>query len=502
MSSSSETRNLVNGHEEEEEGEGEGAPMRARKRNRVGSWVTEPLEWVRMLSSRLSASFVAGVILVYGLNHGFSGSFFRVVSDYYWKDVQRSSPSAVQLYAGLYALPWVMKPLWGLLTDLCPLAGFRRRPYFAAAGALGAVSALAVALGGDLPVAAAVACLVSLSAAMAVADVTIDACIARSSIEARSLAADLQSLCGFCSSAGALLGYATTGFFLHRLGPQGSLGLLAVPPALLVVLGWFMHEQRTTTSESEKTMEKLGVAIRGMYKTIKFPHVWKPSLYMYLSIALSISTHEGTFYWYTDPKAGPAFSQEFVGMIYAIGAMGSMVGVVIYHKTLKEYPLRRVLFLAQVLYAVSGMIDLAFVLRWNLALGIPDFLFVIGEECVHRIVARIRWIPMIVLSTRLCPLGIEGTFFALLMCIDSLAGLSSKWAGGLFLHAFRITRTDFSNLWLLLLLRAALRFLTLSFIFLLPDVDNFQLLVPSDLLANDSEDVSTQLVPLKNLAEI
>lgn len=56
-------------------------------------------------------------------------------------------------------------------------------------------------------------------------------------------------------------------------------------------------------------MEKLGVAIRGMYKTIKFPYVWKPSLYMYLSIALSISTHEGTFYWYTDPKAGPAFSQ-------------------------------------------------------------------------------------------------------------------------------------------------------------------------------------------------
>jgi hypothetical protein len=37
--------------------------------------------------------------------------------------------------------------------------------------------------------------------------------------------------------------------------------------------------------------------------------VRKPSLYMYLSLALSISTHEGQFYWYTDPKAGPAFSQ-------------------------------------------------------------------------------------------------------------------------------------------------------------------------------------------------
>jgi len=46
-----------------------------------------------------------------------------------------------------------------------------------------------------------------------------------------------------------------------------------------------------------------------MCKTIKYPEVWKPSLYMFISLALNISTHEGHFYWYTDPTAGPAFSQ-------------------------------------------------------------------------------------------------------------------------------------------------------------------------------------------------
>ena len=39
-------------------------------------------------------------------------------------------------------------------------------------------------------------------------------------------------------------------------------------------------------------MEDLRVAIKGMYKTIKFPQVWKSSLYMYLAYALNISTHE------------------------------------------------------------------------------------------------------------------------------------------------------------------------------------------------------------------
>lgn len=196
------------------------------------------------------------------------------------------------------------------------------------------------------------------------------------------------------------------------------------------------------------------------------------------------------------------YEQEFVGIIYAIGAMASMAGVLIYHKTLKDYPFRNILFLAQLLYGVSGMIDLCFILRWNLALGIPDYLFVVMEECVNRIVSRIRWMPMIVLSCRLCPLGIEGTFFALLMCIDSLGGLSSKWGGGMVLHLFHVTRTDFTNLWLVVLIRNVLRFSTLAFIFLVPKAGASDVLIPPDLLTKnptdtDGEDENLELVPLR-----
>lgn len=56
-------------------------------------------------------------------------------------------------------------------------------------------------------------------------------------------------------------------------------------------------------------MENAGMTIRSMYKTIKYPQAWKPSLYMFLSLSLNVTTHEGHFYWYTDSKAGPAFSQ-------------------------------------------------------------------------------------------------------------------------------------------------------------------------------------------------
>lgn len=200
-------------------------------RNGVVSILLQPFQWLQMLSSKLNPSFVVGVVLVYGLNQGFSGSIFRVVTDYYWKDVQQVEPSVVQLYMGLYYIPWVMRPVWGLFTDVFPIRGYKRKPYFVVAGVLGLVSAVAVVVLGKVPAALALSCLLGVSAAMAIAEVVIDACIATNSISIRSLAPDIQSLCMVCSSAGALVGYATSGVFVHWLGPQVKLSTF-----LLIIL--------------------------------------------------------------------------------------------------------------------------------------------------------------------------------------------------------------------------------------------------------------------------
>ncbi|PON68351.1 Folate-biopterin transporter [Parasponia andersonii] len=147
------------------------------------------------------------------------------------------------------------------------------------------------------------------------------------------------------------------------------------------------------------------------------------------------------------------------------------------------------------------MLDLIFILRWNLALGIPDYFFVVIEECVSRIITKMRWLPMFVLSTRLCPLGIEGSFFALLMCIDSLGSLSSKWGGGMVLHVLHVTRTDFTNLWLVILIENLLRFSVLALIFLIPKTSQSEVVIPSDLLSKkstsiDDEDEKLERLPL------
>jgi hypothetical protein len=96
--------------------------------------VASPCGWLGRLSRELHWSFVLAVVAVYGACQGVGNAIGGVAAGYYWKDVQRVQPSAAQFYQGVTDAPWIVKPIWGLLTDVVPVVGFRRRPYFVLAG--------------------------------------------------------------------------------------------------------------------------------------------------------------------------------------------------------------------------------------------------------------------------------------------------------------------------------------------------------------------------------
>lgn len=57
------------------------------------------------------------------------------------------------------------------------------------------------------------------SAGVAIADVTVDACVAQNSGIHPTLAADMQSLCALSSSIGSLVGFPLSGVLVHLIGP-------------------------------------------------------------------------------------------------------------------------------------------------------------------------------------------------------------------------------------------------------------------------------------------
>lgn len=238
-----------------------------------------------------------------------------------------------------------------------------------------------------------------------------------------------------------------------------------------------------------------------MWTALKFRDVWRPCLYMYLSLAVSLNIHEGMFYWYTDAKGGPSFSQEVVGSIFSVGAVGSLSGVLIYQNWLKDHRFRDLLFWSQLLYGASGLLDLILVLRLNLKIGLPDYFFVVIDEAISMMIGRIKWQPLLVLSSKLCPAGIEGTFFALLMSIDHVGLLSSTWVGGLLLKFLKVTRTQFDNLWVAILIRSLMRIIPVFLLFLIPRSDPNLSILPEEMLKtkkgdNGLESENTEMVSL------
>lgn len=79
--------------------------------------------------------------------------------------------------------------------------------------------------------------------------------------------------------------------------------------------------------------------------------------------------------------------QEFVGVIYAMGAVGTLLGIAIYQKYLRHWTFRRLLLWAQVLLALSGVFDLALVTRMNQKLLIPDTVFAVVDEGVSSVIS-------------------------------------------------------------------------------------------------------------------
>ncbi|OMO90692.1 Biopterin transport-related protein BT1 [Corchorus olitorius] len=446
-----------------------------------------PILWFKMLAMQTHWSFVFGVVSVYGISQGLGGALGRVCIEYYMKDVQKVQPSESQVYTGITSIPWIVKPIWGLLTDVVPIRGYRRRPYFIFSGLLGLVSMLLISLHSKLHLVFALLALTAGSAGVAIADVTVDACVAENSRIHPSLAADMQSLCALASAIGALLGFSISGVFVHLIGPKGVFGLLTIPAVLVFSVGIVLAEPHVPNFAYKEVSQKFLDAGKAMWTTLKCPEVWRPCLYMYLSFAVSLNINEGLFYWYTDAKGGPSFAQETIGYIFSIGAVGAILGAILYQNMLKNHPFRDLLFWIQLFFGLAGMLDLMLVLRVNLKLGIPDYLFVVFGEAVSQMIARLKWMPLLVLSSKLCPSGIEGTFFALLMSIDNVGLLSSSWGGGLLLHMLNVTRTEFDNLWLAILIRNILRLSPLGILFLVPRGDPNSSILPTDMLSSKDE---------------
>lgn len=94
--------------------------------------------------------------------------------------------------------------------------------------------------------------------------------------------------------------------------------------------------------------------------------------------------------------------------------------------------------------------QLLLVYHVNRSLGIPDELFTFGDDVILAVLGQVAFMPTLVLAARLCPPGVEGTLFALLMSIFNGGAIVGSEIGAYLTRAVGVTEMDFKNLGLLI----------------------------------------------------
>ncbi|MEB3883452.1 folate/biopterin family MFS transporter [Lyngbya sp. CCY1209] len=387
----------------------------------------------------------------------------RLAVSFFLKDDLGMSPAETAALTGIASLPWVVKPLFGFLSDGLPIFGYRRRPYLILSGLLGALSWVAMATVVSNPVTAGIAIALS-SLSVAVSDVIVDSLVVeRARNESIGNIGSLQSLCWATSAIGGLITAYLSGYLLEAFNSQTVFLITATFPLLVSAIAGAIAENRITDASNWEIVKDQVRQLRG---AITQKSIWLPTAFVFLWQATP--SGDSAFFYFSTNELG--FQPEFLGRVRLVTSIAALIGIWLFQRFFKSVPFRKIFLGSTIISAVLGMSVLLLVTHANRALGIDDRWFSLGDSLILTVAGEIAYMPVLVLAARLCPPGVEATLFALLMSISNLARLLSHESGALLTHLLGVTETNFDNLWLLLTITNLSTLLPLPLIHWLPQV--------------------------------
>lgn len=404
----------------------------------------------------LAVYFVQGIL---GLS--------RLAVSFFLKDELQLSPVEVSALLGIVALPWMIKPLFGFISDGLPIFGYRRRPYLVLSGILGASAW--VSLGTIVNSSWAATITIALSSlSVAFSDVIVDSLVVeRARVESQAKAGSLQSLCWGATALGGLITAYFSGLLLEYFSTRTVFLVTAFFPLIISVVAWLISEtpvNKDTPQHQHNQPLSIPNQLKQVGKAFTQKAIWLPTAFIFLWQSTP-SGEAAFFYFFTNELH---FQPEFLGRVHLVTSLASLIGIWIFQRFLKSVPFRVICGWSIVISTLLRMTMLLLVTHTNRTLGIDDQWFSLGDSLILAVMGQIAFMPVMVLAARICPLGIEATLFALLMSIFNLGGAISREFGALIMHWLGITENNFDTLWLLVIITNLIALLPLLFIQFLP----------------------------------
>ncbi|KHN15760.1 hypothetical protein glysoja_012552 [Glycine soja] len=396
----------------------------------------------------------------------------RLAVNFYLKDDLHLDPAEAAVISGFSALPWLVKPLYGFISDSVPLFGYRRRSYLVLSGLLGALSWSLMATFVDNKYSAGF-CILLGSLSVAFSDVVVDSMVVeRARGESQSTSGSLQSLCWGSSAFGGIVSSYFSGSLLDAYGVRFVFGVTSLLPLITSVVAVLVKEQPmfgTTRGlnilfAGPEFLESSKQRIIQLWGSVRQRSVFLPTLFIFLWQATPQS--DSAMFYFTTNSLG--FTPEFLGRVKLVTSIASLLGVGLYNGFLKNVPLRKIFFATTLLGSTLGMTQVFLVTGLNRKFGISDEWFAIGDSLILTVLSQASFMPVLVLAARLCPEGMEATLFATLMSVSNGGSVVGGLLGAGLTQLFGITKDRFDNLAALIILCNLSSLLPLPLLGLLP----------------------------------
>jgi MFS family permease len=362
--------------------------------------------------------FFAAVYLVEGF--GQTGGLISQPLTYYLKEVHGWTPVQVTASLTVLTLPWVIKPLYGMVSDFVPLWGYRRKAYLVLANAAGAAayfSLVHIAAPGPL-----IMVLLLTAYAMAISSTLAGAVLVENGQRlGKSDAFVNQQWLWFnlAAMASSLVG----GELVAHLSPRGALhaaaAITAVAPFVAIFAAAFLVDE----APSRLDFAELKRTFRSLLSTFVLRDFWVIGLFLFLYY-LNPGFGLPLYYYMTDTLK---FSQAYIGILGAINSAGWILGALLYRQ-------------------LSGAMTSKRLLNFSILVGTATtaaFLLLKGETSAALInfasgaAGMVAFVATLSLAADYCPKRAEGFAFALLMSILNLSSAASNNIGSfLYEHAF------------------------------------------------------------------
>jgi MFS family permease len=362
--------------------------------------------------------FFALVYLVEGL--GQTGGLIAQPLNYYLKQVYGWTPVQVTASLTVLNLPWVIKPVYGIVSDFVPLFGYRRKAYMVGANIVATVAFCWVT--GLARPQSLILVLLLTAYAMAISSTLAGAVLVENGQRLNQSDAFVNQQWLWFNVA-AVASAFVGGELVARLPPQAALhaaaAIIAAAPVAAILGAVFLIDE----TPSRLDLVQFKSTLRGLLAAFTQRELWLIGLFLFLYY-LNPGFGLPLYYYMTDTLR---FSQDFIGILGAINSIGWIAGALFYKRFLDGRTSRWLLNFSVV---IGTFTTAAFLLLSN-----PPSAALINF--FSGVAGMIAFVATLSLAADYCPKRAEGFAFAALMSLLNLASaLSNNIGSFLYEHAF------------------------------------------------------------------